>query len=118
LDAGAVQEQQQYQQQQAQQYLQQYQLQVMQQQYQQQQPGGGYEWPNMPRSAGDLQGGQGYGPNTAVSSNSGASQAGSGSGQTPPVQLSTAQRYRQARSNQVVPIPEEYLMARNMPVQD
>jgi hypothetical protein len=36
----------------------------------------------------------------------------------PPVQLSAAQRFRQARANQVVPIPEEYLSPANMPVQE
>lgn len=29
----------------------------------------------------------------------------------PPAQLSAAQRFRQARANRVVPIPEEYLIA-------
>lgn len=43
---------------------------------------------------------------------------GPGRSTPPAVPLSAAQRFRAARANQVVPIPEEYLVARNMPVQD
>jgi len=37
---------------------------------------------------------------------------------SPAVQLSTAQRFRQARANQVVPIPEEYLLPTGVPDMD
>lgn len=106
-------------------------LQLPEQQQQQQQ---GYGWPPMPDSArlppGNVEegwyaaGGSGAGgtPGTGLSGGW-SDQAGPAmpvqSGRnTPPVQLSAAQRFRQARANQVVPIPEEYLVSRNMPVQE
>jgi hypothetical protein len=101
---------------------------------QQQPPPGGYGWPPMPDSArlppGNLEDGRyaaggsgaggtpGGGYSSGWSEQAGPAMAVHSGRNTPPVQLSAAQRFRQARANQVVPIPEEYLGSRNMPVQE